>query len=111
MRKWQYILGAINVNVKHVNENKRLSLIVGKGDGPSLLERDWLMLLKLNWKAIYLTVREKLEDCLSVTLDNHSTDSSLFKEALGTVQGEKAKLHTNPQILPKFVNHDKFHSH
>ena len=65
------VLGTINVNVKHVNENKRLSLIVGKGDGLSLLERDWLMLLILNWKAIYFTVREKLEDCLSVTLDNH----------------------------------------
>ena len=48
---------------------------------------------------LYLTVRKKLEDHLSVTLDNHS---SLFKEELGTVQGEKAKLHTNPQIHPKF---------
>ena len=92
-------LGTITVNVKYEKENKRLSLIVVKGDGPSLLGRDWLMLLKLNWKAIYLTVRKKLEDHLSVTLENHS---SLFKEELGTVQGEKAKLHTNPQIHPKF---------
>ena len=92
-------LGTITVNVKYEKENKRLSLIVVKGDGPSLLGRDRLMLLKLNWKAIYLTVRKKLEDHLSVTLDNHS---SLFREELGTVQGEKAKLHTNPQIHPKF---------
>ena len=58
------VLGTINVNVKYEKENKRLSLIVVKGDGPSLLGRDWLMLLKLNWKAIYLTVRKKLEDHL-----------------------------------------------
>ena len=33
-------LGTITVNVKYEKENKRLSLIVVKGDGPSLLGRD-----------------------------------------------------------------------
>ena len=87
------VLGTIQVEVTRGSESK-MSLVTVKGEGPSFLGRDWLMVLKLDWQAIHSMVRG-----LSVILDNHS---SLFKEGLGTIQGETAKLHTNPQVHPKF---------
>ena len=93
------VLGTIQVEVTLGSQSKVLSLVIVKGEGPSLLGRDWLMLLKLDWQAIHSMVRADLADRLSVILDNHS---SLFKEGLGTIQGETAKLHTNPQVHPKF---------
>ena len=53
-----------------------LSLVIVKGEGPSSLGRDWLMVLKLDWQAIHSMVRGDIRDRLSVILDNHS---SLFK--------------------------------
>ena len=93
------VLGTIQVEVMHGSESKVLPLVIVEGEGPSLLGRDWLMLLKLDWQAIHSMVRTDLADRLSVILGNHS---SLFKEGLGTIQGETAKLHINPQVHPKF---------
>ena len=93
------VLGTIQVEVTHGSESKMLSLVIVEGEGPSLLGRDWLMVLKLDWQAIHSMVRGDIKDRLSVILENHS---SLFKEGLGTIQGETAKLHTNPQVHPKF---------
>ena len=93
------VLGTIRVEVTHCSESKMLSLVIVKGEGPSLMGRDWLMVSKLDWQAIHSMVRGDVTDRLSVILDNHS---SLFEEGLGTIQGERAKLRTNPQIHPKF---------
>ena len=42
-------VGRINIDVKHGEERKRLSLIVAHGSGPSLLGQNWLSELKLDW--------------------------------------------------------------
>ena len=75
------VLGTIKVEVTLGSQRKVLvlSLVIVKGEGPSLLGRDWLMLLKLDWQAIHSMVRADLADRLSVILDNYS---SLFKEGL-----------------------------
>ena len=47
------VVGEVVVNVKHNKQAKDLVLTIVGGDGPSLLGRDWLKQLKLDWKAIH----------------------------------------------------------
>ena len=54
------IKGVINVTVKYEDQCHSLQLTVVKGSGPSLLGRDWLLKIKLNWKKLQLNyVRPK----------------------------------------------------
>ena len=46
------ILGQCDVHVKHNNQYVKLPLIIVKGDGPSLLGRNWMHKLRLNWKFV-----------------------------------------------------------
>jgi len=43
------VLGPLKVQVLHNSQTKHLSLLVIKGQGPSLLGRDWMNWLTLNW--------------------------------------------------------------
>ena len=47
------VKGEIEVDVCHRDQQKRLTLIVTEGNGPSLLGRNWLNELRLNWKTTY----------------------------------------------------------
>ena len=68
-----------------------------KGEGPSLLGRNWLSAIKLDWQQIFkVEVNCTLQGVLSCF-------SEVFKEELGTVQGMKARIHVNPQPSPIFL--------
>jgi hypothetical protein len=67
-----------------------------KGKGPSLLGRNWLTNLRLNWQEI-LSVRVK--QSLESLLKQHA---GVFKDELGTLKGMKAKLHVDLQAKPLF---------
>ena len=90
------VLGCINVKVQSKEQEAHLPLLVVKGNGPSLLGRNWLTKLRLNWQEIF-SVRT-----------NHSLESLLkqhegvFKDELGTLKGIEAKLHVDPQAKPLF---------
>lgn len=40
-------------------QKKKLSVVVIKGEGPSLLGRDWLMQQKLDWKALAVNLMKQ----------------------------------------------------
>ena len=90
------VLGCINVKVQSKEQEAHLPLLVVKGNGPSLLGRNWLTKLRLYWQEIF-SVRT-----------NHSLESLLkryegvFKDELGTLKGIEAKLHVDPQAKPLF---------
>ena len=88
--------GWLEVTVEHNGNRKQLPLIITKGDGPSLLGRNWLAELRINWGSVY-TIQEM--DTLSSVLDRHKT---VFRKELGTITGTKASLHINPQVQPSF---------
>ena len=46
------VLGTMNAVVQYEQQTQELPLTVVAGDGPSLLGRDWLQHLTLNWKKI-----------------------------------------------------------
>ena len=91
------LVGMAMVRVRCGKQEEDLKLFVVEGNGPSLLGRDRLSKIQLNWKDIY-TVHVKgtaLEDVLA-------SHSSLFKEELGTINGVTAKLHVSPDAKPRF---------
>ena len=47
------VLGSIDVNVTYQTQKRRLPLLVVPGDGPSLLGRDWLRQIKVEWSDLH----------------------------------------------------------
>lgn len=90
------ILGFIDTEVEYEGQKAFLPLQIIAGNGPTLLGRDWLKQLKLNWHAIC-----QLSD--SVTLDSVlDSYSSVFSGKLGCVQGMSAKIQVEPGSTPRF---------
>ena len=58
------VLGSVTVHVRHGSNEGELPLLVVKGDGPSLLGRNWLQSLQLDWKLIHRLEDSLLEDVL-----------------------------------------------
>ena len=85
------VLGTINADVTYQEQQQSLSLIVVAGDGPSLLGRDRLHHISLDWRQIN-HVNSTSMPCKSV-LDRHP---DVFKDELGHVHGTTAKFHIKP---------------
>ncbi len=47
------VKGTMNVRVEYKGQNEKLVLVVVDGDGPSLLGRNWLKYICLDWKGIF----------------------------------------------------------
>jgi hypothetical protein len=90
------VKGTILVEVEHDGEQKQLSLTVTEGEGPTLLGRDWLARLRVDWQSMFNT-KEVIS--LETILEKHK---ALFQDELGTVRGTKAKLHIDPTVTPRF---------
>ena len=73
------VRGSLLVGVQHNGQGAKLSLLVVKGDGPSLLGRDWLQQLQIDWQ----TVNRVHESPLDELLNKHK---AVFEEGLGTLR-------------------------
>ena len=76
---------------------KGLSLMVVKGTGSTLLGRDWLSRVRLDWPGIKAI--SQCEDALKSLLDEFS---DVFAPGVGTIKGFEAKLHIPKEAHPKF---------
>ena len=82
--------------VEYGKQKSQLELLVIAGSGPSLLGRDWLLAIKLDWSQLHhMTVPSALHQ----VLQKHA---SIFKDELGEVKGTTAKIHVNPQARLRF---------
>ena len=88
-------MGTLTVRVHHGGQDINLPLTVVKGNGPSLLGRDWLEHLRTDWEQVCQISASALERLL-----DHK--KKLFEPGLGTLQGFRAKIHVNPAATPKF---------
>ena len=102
VKLWTYtgeeipVVGRVTVKVQHLQQEEQLSLVVVAGEGPSLLGRDWLSKLKLNWKSIFSNqIQVTLQDFLA-------RHEAVFGPELGCIRGITAKLHVDPQATPRF---------
>ena len=73
------------VTVQNESQRLTLPLIVVPGQGPSLLGRNWLVKLQLDWENIFALQANSLQD----VLDGFT---SFFQESLGILKQNKVKL-------------------
>ena len=90
--------GQTTVDVSYKNQVKKLGLLVVAGKGPSLLGRDWLSQLQLDWSQINRVLASTALACEEI-LDKYKT---VFENELGKVEGMTAKFHIHQDAQPKF---------
>ena len=88
------VLGSVDVSVKYKGQVAQLPLVVVKGDGPSLLGRNWLDQIQLDWREIHY-----LQSNLQSVMDKHKP---LFQGGLGTLRDHKVKILIDPKATPRF---------
>ena len=89
------VLGCCYVNVTYKDQTcKQMPLIVVKGSDPSLLGRNWLSKLTLDWQEIHYMLNQSLQ----VLLDAHQA----IQEGLGKMEGFKAKLYVDATANPRY---------
>ena len=93
------LVGEAVVWVQYQNQQEDLNLVIVKGDGPSLLGRDWLQKIRLDWAEVHSLNGNAVSTQLEQVLTKYS---GLFKDKLGTIKGATAKLHINPNAKPSF---------
>ena len=91
------LIGAIDVKVLHNQQEKNLNLQVVRGDGPSLLGRDWLRIILLDWPR--LNQLQQISDKWREVVDRFK---DAFKEELGHIKGHKAKIQLKPDARSQF---------
>ena len=69
--------------------------MVVKGDGPTLLGRNWLSKIRLNWSKIHYTASPGLHELLNKY-------DQIFQEGLGTFKGYEARIEVDPNATPHF---------
>ena len=89
------VVGSVKVNVVYKQQSARLPLLVVQGDGPSLLGRNWLSQLKLDWQEIHHLSTTPLQ----TFLDKYD---SVFQEGLGTLKDFKARIYVDPEAKPRY---------
>ena len=94
------VLGTLVVNVEYETQQVARSLIVVKGSGPSLLGRDWLAEIRLDWKSLSVH-QSSTERPLKDILKRHE---SLFRPELGLARNIDAKLYLEPDAIPRLCN-------
>ena len=89
------VIGELSVKVQSGSQVHTLPLLVVPGQGPSLLGRNWLLKLQLDWKSIF----SLWSSTLQYVLDHYTT---LFQEGLGTLKQSKVKFFLKEGATPKF---------
>ena len=92
------VCGAITIPVTYKQQSNQLSLQVLKKEGPSLLGRDWLKHLVLDWKQINF-VRQQSNSALQKVLDSYP---EVFRDELGSIEGVKVQLHLKQDAKPHY---------
>ena len=93
------VIGQMETTVCHEVSEKKLPPYVVAGNGPTLLRRNWLEYIKLDWQTISQVnakhptrqLEALLEECLEI-----------FTEELGTIHPFIAKLRVRSNVAPKF---------
>ena len=80
--------------MSYEGQTAQLPLVVFKGDGPTLLGRNWLGKIRLN--------RSKIHNISSPGLSKLLSTYEIFQEGLGTLKSYEATIEVNPEATPRF---------
>ena len=90
------VSGQRAVQVRYKGQVRQLRLIVVEGNGPTLLGRNWLKYLKLDWPQIlHVAAASQFDELLREY-------GEIFRDELGTLKTFKATLSVKPGAAPKF---------
>ena len=89
------VVGCCSVNAEYNGQSAEMPLLIVEGSGPSLMGRDWLSQIQLNWKQIHHIHTASLQAVLA-------RYPAVFQKGLGTLKGYKAKIHVDPDAIPRF---------
>ena len=89
------------MSVELDGQTATLPIIVVGGDGPTLLGRNWLQKIRLDWKALKIALITKVAPQVAELLKKDYKE--LFDNDLGTVKGFKASLKLNAGATPTFM--------
>lgn len=93
------VAGQLDVEVQYGSQKCTLPLVVVAGKGPTLLGRDWLQYIQLDWKTIGLAALDKGQARVQSLLHRYS---EVFGESLGTMRHFTARLQVRPGVKPVF---------
>ena len=93
--------GRLTVRVVYGQQEATLPLLVVDGSGPSLLGRDWLSKIKLDWQSLN-NLQTKPAPPTNTLQDVLQRHKDVFKKELGTVTGVTAKIYVDPSAQPRF---------
>ena len=95
------VKGILSVDVRYGQQShKGLKLLIVEGTGPSLLGRDWLRVVRLDWREIgKVSTSASLESRVAALQHSYQ---EVFSEKLGTITPFQAKLSVAPDAQPKF---------
>lgn len=93
------VRGETSVHVKYKDQEYPLTLTVVRGNGPSLLGRDWLRLIQLDWKTIGLARACSSQSQVDALLREYS---EVFQDGLGLMCHFKDHLHIKEGSRPVF---------
>eukprot|EP00731_Ephydatia_muelleri_P004078 Em0002g254a len=101
------VLGEADVEVQYKGQPLKLRLIVVKGDGPSLMGREWIRRIEIDWKTLCRDSRLAIHQVPSQVLGSPVESliqrySDLFRNDLGKMRHFKATLKLLPDVQPKF---------
>ncbi|XP_057298423.1 uncharacterized protein K02A2.6-like [Hydractinia symbiolongicarpus] len=91
-------LGSAAVNVEHQKQKYTLSLTIVPGESPSLLGRDWLKVIKLDWPSLF-QVKHSSNTNLQQILVQHA---AVFTESMGLLKDFRVHIHVDSSVAPKF---------
>ena len=95
------VRGEIEFDVWYGDQRKSLPLVIVAGNGLTLLGRNWLHHIRLDWKELNAaTVHHSSADTLESIRKRY--ESTVFGEGLGHITPFKAKLQMKPDSQPKF---------
>ncbi len=90
------VLGQIRAQLVHQSQQGQGTLLVIQGNGPSLVGRDWLGKMRLDWGEIHrLQTPVGLDEILQ-------RRAAVFREGLGTLKGMEVSLHVDQEARPRF---------
>lgn len=92
-------VGAIDVVVRYQSQTATLPLVIVPGNGPTLMGRNWLEVIKLDWSLINHVNYNCSFSFLGEVLQKHAL---VFRSELGKLWDFTAKIHIQSDAKPKF---------
>ena len=97
------VKGKITCEVSYEGQTYTLPLIVLAGEGPTLLGRDWMQQIRLDWSTVFQI--KAVQDGSLQPKPLLQPFEDIFKEELSTYTGDKAKIHIDTSLAPKFCKY------